>query len=44
MTDSGTDSGTDAAPDAPAGPVAFTKAEVQTLFDTRCAPCHVGGA
>ena len=24
--------------------MAFTQAEVQTIFDARCAPCHVGGA
>lgn len=23
-------------------PAAFTKAEVQTLFDARCLPCHTG--
>ncbi len=33
----------DSAAPEDAGPAPFTKAEIQTLFDTRCAPCHVGG-
>lgn len=28
----------------PAGPVAFTQAEVQDLIDTKCVRCHTGGA
>lgn len=30
----------DAAPEA--GPAPVTKAEIQALFDARCAPCHIG--
>lgn len=25
----------------PIGPAAYTKAELQTIFDDRCAPCHI---
>ncbi|MDF2692742.1 MAG: hypothetical protein K0S65_1125 [Labilithrix sp.] len=38
------DSGGNDPPEKDAGPTAFTKAEVQSLFDSRCAPCHVGNA
>lgn len=34
------DAGTPAKDAAPPGPAAFTKAEVQTLVDDRCSPCH----
>lgn len=36
-TDAATDGG---AKDAATGPVAFTKTEMQTLVNARCAPCH----
>jgi mono/diheme cytochrome c family protein len=39
--DAGTEPDVDA--DVDPGPPAFTTAEAQTLFDSRCAPCHVGG-
>jgi hypothetical protein len=40
--DASTGDGSTTTKDAgPPGPAAFTKAEVQTLFDDRCAPCHI---
>lgn len=30
--------------ETPAGPVAFTDAQVQDLFDTKCVRCHAGAA
>lgn len=32
------------APAVDAGPKAFTKSEIQTIVNARCAPCHVGNA
>ena len=32
----------DSAAPEDAGPAPFTKKEIQSLFDARCAPCHVG--
>jgi hypothetical protein len=40
--DAGTTDATTPTKDAaPPGPAAFTKAEIQTLVDDRCAPCHI---
>jgi hypothetical protein len=40
VEDAGTKDGSTAKDAGPTGPAAFTKAELQTLVDDRCSPCH----
>ena len=40
VKDGGTSDANAPADAAPVGPAAFTKAEIQTLVDDRCSPCH----